>query len=127
VGELVTGVDVVVRFAAESHVNRSIAGAADFASTNVVTAQVPLEPNSPYSASKAGSDLLARAYHCTHGLPVCVTRCSNNYGPYQLPEKVNPLFVTNLTDGRRVSLYGDGVSGGDCGSELTNRDLADAR
>ena len=61
----------------------------------------PLEPNSPYSASKAGSDLLARAYHRTHGLPVCITRCSNNYGPHQFPEKVIPLFVTNLLDGRQ--------------------------
>ena len=137
------GVDVVVHFAAESHVDRSIAGAADFVSTNVLGTQVllqaaldaevdrfvhvstdevygsiasgswpethPLEPNSPYSASKAGSDLLARAYHRTHGLPVCVTRCSNNYGPHQFPEKVIPLFVTNLLDGRRVPLYGDGL------------------
>jgi dTDP-glucose 4,6-dehydratase len=138
------GVDVVVHFAAESHVDRSIAGAAEFVSTNVVGTQVllqaafeagvgrfvhvstdevygsiaagswpethPLEPNSPYSASKAGADLLARAYHRTHGLPVCVTRCSNNYGPHQFPEKVIPLFVTNLLDGRRVPLYGDGLN-----------------
>ena len=68
----------------------------------------PLAPNSPYSASKAGSDLLALAYHRTHGLNVVVTRCSNNYGPYQFPEKVIPLFVTNLLDGRAVPLYGDG-------------------
>jgi dTDP-glucose 4,6-dehydratase len=68
----------------------------------------PVLPNSPYSAAKAGSDLLALAYHRTHGLPVMVTRCSNNYGPYQFPEKVVPLFVTNLMDGRRVPLYGDG-------------------
>jgi dTDP-glucose 4,6-dehydratase len=68
----------------------------------------PLEPNSPYSASKAGSDLLARAYHRTHGLPVCITRCSNNYGPHQFPEKVIPLFVSNLLDGKQVPLYGDG-------------------
>ncbi len=70
----------------------------------------PLEPNSPYSASKAGSDLLARAYFRTHGLPVCVTRCSNNYGPYQYPEKVIPLFVSNLLDGGTVPLYGDGMN-----------------
>jgi dTDP-glucose 4,6-dehydratase len=70
----------------------------------------PLEPNSPYSASKASSDLIARSYHRTHGLPVIITRCSNNYGPYQLPEKVIPLFVTNLLDGRRVPLYGDGLN-----------------
>jgi len=70
----------------------------------------PLEPNSPYSASKAGSDLLARAYYRTHRLPVCITRCSNNYGPYQFPEKVIPLFVTNLLDGLSVPLYGEGTN-----------------
>ncbi len=68
----------------------------------------PLAPNSPYSASKAGSDLLALAYHRTHKMDVVVTRCSNNYGPYQFPEKVIPLFVTNLLDGKKVPLYGDG-------------------
>jgi dTDP-glucose 4,6-dehydratase len=68
----------------------------------------PLAPNSPYSATKAGSDLLALAYHRTHRLDVVVTRCSNNYGPYQFPEKVIPLFVTNLLDGKKVPLYGDG-------------------
>jgi dTDP-glucose 4,6-dehydratase len=70
----------------------------------------PLAPNSPYSASKASSDLLARAYFRTHGLPVCITRCSNNYGPYQFPEKVIPLFVTNLVDGLEVPLYGEGAN-----------------
>jgi dTDP-glucose 4,6-dehydratase len=144
VAELMAGTDVVVHFAAESHVDRSIAGAADFVSTNVVGTQVlleaalecgvsrfvhvstdevygsiddgawpethPLEPNSPYSASKAGSDLLARSFHRTHGLPVCITRCSNNYGPHQFPEKVIPLFVTNLLDGKKVPLYGDGLN-----------------
>jgi dTDP-glucose 4,6-dehydratase len=144
VGQVLPGHDVVVHFAAESHVDRSIAGAADFVSTNVVGTQVllqgaleagvdrfvhvstdevygsidegswpethPLLPNSPYSASKAGSDLLARSYHRTHGLPVCITRCSNNYGPHQFPEKVIPLFVTNLLDGRNVPLYGDGLN-----------------
>ena len=142
VADTMAGVDVVVHFAAESHVDRSIAGAGDFVSTNVVGTQVllqaaldasvsrfvhvstdevygsiesgswdeeqPLLPNSPYSASKAGSDLLARAFHRTHGLPVCITRCSNNYGPFQFPEKVIPLFVTNLLDGKKVPLYGDG-------------------
>ncbi|MEH0514022.1 dTDP-glucose 4,6-dehydratase [Streptomyces sp. B21-106] len=68
----------------------------------------PLAPNSPYSASKAGADLLALAHHRTHGLDVVVTRCTNNYGPYQFPEKVVPLFVTHLLDGKPVPLYGDG-------------------
>jgi dTDP-glucose 4,6-dehydratase len=142
VDELMGQVDAVVHFAAESHVDRSIAGAEDFVKTNVVGTQTlldaalrhgldrfvhvstdevygsiesgswdegqPLEPNSPYSASKAASDLLARAFFRTHGLDVRVTRCSNNYGPYQFPEKVIPLFVTNLVDGRTVPLYGDG-------------------
>ena len=68
----------------------------------------PLLPNSPYSASKAASDLLVRSYHVTHGLNASITRCSNNYGPHHFPEKVIPLFVTNLLDGRKVPLYGDG-------------------
>ncbi|UUV35236.1 dTDP-glucose 4,6-dehydratase [Amycolatopsis roodepoortensis] len=144
VGELMRGIDLVVHFAAESHVDRSIAGAADFVLTNVLGTQTllqaaleagvgkfvhvstdevygsidkgswdedhALEPNSPYSASKASSDLLARSFFRTHGLPVCVTRCSNNYGPYQFPEKVIPLFVTNLLDGKKVPLYGDGLN-----------------
>jgi dTDP-glucose 4,6-dehydratase len=144
VAAVMAGTDTVVHFAAESHVDRSISGAADFVSTNVVGTQVllqaaldarvsrfvhvstdevygsidegswpethPLEPNSPYSASKAGSDLLARSYHRTFGLPVCITRCSNNYGPHQFPEKVIPLFVTNLLDGHKVPLYGDGLN-----------------
>ncbi|MEU0072808.1 dTDP-glucose 4,6-dehydratase [Streptomyces sp. NPDC006332] len=70
----------------------------------------PLRPSSPYSASKASSDLLALAYHHTHGLDVRVTRCSNNYGPHQFPEKVIPLFVTNLLDGKNVPLYGEGLN-----------------
>jgi dTDP-glucose 4,6-dehydratase len=144
VDELMTGVDAVVHFAAESHVDRSILGAADFVMTNVVGTQTlldaalrhrvgkfvhvstdevygsieegswtedqPVQPNSPYSASKASSDLIALAYTRTHGLDVSVTRCSNNYGPYQFPEKVIPLFVTNLLDGKRVPLYGDGLN-----------------
>ncbi|GGU65165.1 dTDP-glucose 4,6-dehydratase [Lentzea flava] len=144
VAEQMRGVDVVVHFAAESHVDRSITGSADFVLTNVLGTQTLLqgalnagvgrfvhvstdevygsiehgswsethilEPNSPYSASKASSDLLARAFHRTHGLPVCITRCSNNYGPYQFPEKVIPLFVTNLIDGKKVPLYGDGLN-----------------
>lgn len=142
--ELVPGHDAIVHFAAESHVDRSITGAADFVLTNVLGTQKllqaaleagtgkfvhvstdevygsidegswdegrPLEPNSPYSASKASSDLLARAYHRTFGMDVCVTRCSNNYGPHQFPEKVIPLFVTNLMDGKNVPLYGDGLN-----------------
>ncbi|MEU3774415.1 dTDP-glucose 4,6-dehydratase [Streptomyces sp. NPDC032472] len=142
VDEVMPGHDVVVHFAAESHVDRSIAGAGPFVMTNVVGTQVlldaarkhgvgrfvhistdevygsinegswteewPLVPNSPYSASKASSDLLALAYARTHGMDVVVTRCSNNYGHYQFPEKVIPLFVTNLMDGRKVPLYGNG-------------------
>jgi dTDP-glucose 4,6-dehydratase len=69
-----------------------------------------LEPRSPYSASKAGSDLIALSYHHTHGLPVTVTRCTNNFGPYQFPEKVIPLFTTNLLAGEHVPLYGDGLN-----------------
>jgi dTDP-glucose 4,6-dehydratase len=70
----------------------------------------PLEPRSPYSASKAGSDLIALAYHHTHGTPVLVTRCTNNFGPYQYPEKAIPLFATNLIDGKKIPLYGDGLN-----------------
>jgi dTDP-glucose 4,6-dehydratase len=70
----------------------------------------PLEPRSPYSASKAGSDLIALAYHATHGLPVSVTRCTNNFGPFQYPEKAIPLFTTNLLDGKQIPLYGDGMN-----------------
>lgn len=144
VADLMKDTDVVVHFAAESHVDRSITGSADFVLTNVLGTQVllqaaleagvrrfvhvstdevygsidegswteehPLLPNSPYSATKASSDLLARAFHRTHGLPVCVTRCSNNYGPHQFPEKVVPLFITNLMEGRKVPLYGDGLN-----------------
>lgn len=142
--EVLPGTDAIVHFAAESHVDRSIDGAADFLMTNVVGTQTllegakrhgvgrflhvstdevygsidegswpethPLLPNSPYSASKAGSDLIVRAYGRTHGLDVVITRCSNNYGPYQFPEKVIPLFVTNLIDGLDVPLYGDGLN-----------------
>jgi dTDP-glucose 4,6-dehydratase len=122
VSDLMPGHDAVVHFAAESHVDRSIQGAAGverFAhvSTDEVYGSIaegswtedwPLSPNSPYSASKAGSDLLALAAYRTHRMDVVVTRCSNNYGPYQFPEKVIPLFVTNLLDGRKVPLYGDG-------------------
>jgi dTDP-glucose 4,6-dehydratase len=142
--EVLPGHDAVVNFAAETHVDRSIAGAAEFVTSNVTGVQVlldaclavgiprvvhvstdevygsiatgswteasPLDPNSPYSAAKAGGDLLALAYARTHGVNVSVTRCCNNYGPYQYPEKVIPLFATNLLDGKPVPLYGDGLN-----------------
>jgi dTDP-glucose 4,6-dehydratase len=140
--EVVPGHDLVLNFAAESHVDRSIEGASAFVTTNVAGTQAvmqacldagvprvvqvstdevygsipagswtessPVAPNSPYAAAKAGGDLIALAYARTHGLNVSITRCCNNYGPYQYPEKVIPLFVTSLLDGRRVPLYGDG-------------------
>ncbi len=136
--------DAIVNFAAESHVDRSIAGAKDFILTNVLGTQnlldaalrnevktfvqvstdevygsisdgswredFPLLPNSPYSASKASADLIARCYYRTFGLDVRTTRCSNNYGPYQFPEKIIPLFVTNLIDKKKVPLYGKGLN-----------------
>ncbi|GAA1582353.1 dTDP-glucose 4,6-dehydratase [Actinomadura kijaniata] len=139
---VVPGHDLVVNFAAESHVDRSIDDASAFARTNVLGVQAlmracldagtpkvvqvstdevygsipegswaedaPLAPSSPYSASKAGGDLIALAYARTHGLPVCVTRSGNNYGPRQYPEKLIPRFVTRLLDGLPVPLYGDG-------------------
>ena len=144
VDQLIPGHDVIVHFAAESHVDRSITGPSVFLSTNVVgtgvlldaaqrhevprfihvstdevygsvaegfaTEDAPLGPSSPYSSSKAGSDLLALSYHTTYGYPVVITRCTNNYGPYQFPEKVIPLFVTNLLEGKRVPLYGEGLN-----------------
>ncbi|MER6382161.1 dTDP-glucose 4,6-dehydratase [Streptomyces sp. NPDC001250] len=143
VASLMRGTDLVVHFAAESHVDRSIASAAEFVRTNVLGTQTllqaaleagtgrfvhvstdevygtidrgawtedePLLPNSPYAASKAASDLLSLAFHRTYGLPVCVTRCSNNYGPYQYPEKAIPRFVTRLMSGQTIPLYGDGL------------------
>jgi dTDP-glucose 4,6-dehydratase len=138
------GHDVVVHFAAESHVDRSIESSSVFVTTNVLGTQQmleatmrhsiptfihvstdevygsitegswdenePLLPNSPYAASKASSDLLARSYARTYGLDVRITRCSNNFGIYQYPEKVIPLFVTNLIDDLKVPLYGDGLN-----------------
>src|SRR3954469_5715040 len=74
------------------------------------TEQTPLQPNSPYSASKAASDCLVRSYYHTFKMPVMTTRCSNNYGPYQFPEKAIPLFVTNLMEGKKIPLYGDGMN-----------------
>jgi len=142
--DVVPGHDAVLNFAAETHVDRSIAGAAEFVTSNVTGVQVlldaclaagvprvvhvstdevygsiasgswtesaPLDPNSPYAAAKAGGDLIALAYARTHGLNVSITRCCNNYGPYQYPEKVIPLFATNLLDGKPVPLYGDGLN-----------------
>jgi len=142
VGDLMAEVDAVVHFAAETHVDRSNAGADEFLRTNVTgtftlleaararrlgrfiavgTDEVygsiargtsreldPLNPSNPYSASKAAADLLARAYWTTHRLPVIVTRSSNNFGPFQYPEKVIPLFVTNAIDDVPLPLYGDG-------------------
>jgi dTDP-glucose 4,6-dehydratase len=138
------GHDMVVHFAAESHVDRSIESSSVFMNTNVLGThqmleatlrekiptfvhvstdevygsiesgswdeQEPLLPNSPYAASKASSDLVARSYYRTFGLDVRITRCSNNFGPYQYPEKVIPLFITNLIDGVQVPLYGDGMN-----------------
>jgi dTDP-glucose 4,6-dehydratase len=139
-----SGHDVVVHFAAESHVDRSIQGSAEFIRTNVLGTQSvlqasresgisqflhvstdevygsilegswteaePLLPNSPYAASKASSDLIARSYFITHDLDVRITRCSNNFGAYQYPEKVIPLFITNLLEGKKIPLYGDGMN-----------------
>jgi dTDP-glucose 4,6-dehydratase len=139
---LLPGMDAIVHFAAESHVDRSVRDASPFFVTNVLGTQVLLdaavrhgiarvvhvstdevygsietgswredhllEPNSPYAASKASSDLVARSWHVTHGLNVSITRCSNNYGTYHFPEKLIPLFITNLMDGKPVPLYGDG-------------------
>lgn len=136
------GIDTVVHFAAESHVDRSIADASVFVKTNVLGTHTLLEaakernvrkfihistdevygsirvgsfretdilsPSSPYSSSKAGSDLLALSYFTTYDLPVIITRCTNNFGPYQYPEKLIPLFVTNLLDGKKVPVYGTG-------------------
>ncbi|OQX08896.1 MAG: dTDP-glucose 4,6-dehydratase [Desulfobulbaceae bacterium A2] len=142
-------IDLVVHFAAESHVDRSILGPADFISTNVVgtftlleaarrhwpepggqrflhistdevfgslgasgyfTEETPYDPRSPYSASKASSDHLVRAYHHTYGLPTLITNCSNNYGPYQFPEKLIPLIFRNALQGQPLPVYGDGLN-----------------
>jgi dTDP-glucose 4,6-dehydratase len=145
VAPLVRRSHVVVHFAAETHVDRSIQAAGDFIRTDVlgtfalleaareapaltrfvqistdeVYGSVPegasrehdeLKPRNPYSASKAGADRLAYSYFATYGVPVIVTRASNNYGPYQFPEKIIPLFITNAIDGAQVPLYGDGLN-----------------
>ena len=140
------GIDIVVHFAAESHVDRSIKEPAPFITTNVVGTQLLLDvalknrvkkfhhistdevygelnledtikfnertnysPRSPYSASKAASDHLVRAYHSTYGLPITITNCSNNFGPYQFPEKFIPLAITNILEDKKVPVYGDGL------------------
>lgn len=136
-------IDVIVNFAAESHVDRSITEPDIFIKSNVLgtqalldvakanclkkyvqvstdevygslgetgyfTEETPLDPNSPYSASKAGADMLVSAYHETFGMNVNITRCSNNYGPYHFPEKLIPLMVTNALEGKELPIYGDG-------------------
>jgi len=141
------GVDAIVNFAAESHVDRSIEDPSAFMNTNVFgtfvlleavrkalprqrvrfvhistdevygslgetgtfTEETPLAPNSPYSASKTAADLLVRAYHRTYGLPVLITRCSNNFGPYQFPEKLIPLMISNAIEDKELPIYGDGM------------------
>jgi len=146
INELVKDVDIIVNFAAESHVDRSILDAKDFIRTNILGTHVlleaaknnghvrfhhvstdevygslgpndapfnestPYDPRSPYSASKAASDHLVRAYFHTFNLPITISNCSNNYGPYQFPEKLIPLFVTNLIEGKKIPLYGDGMN-----------------
>ena len=142
---LFEGVDAVINFAAESHVDRSILQPDVFVHTNVLGVQVllelakkyevkrflqvstdevygtlgktgyftentPLAPNSPYSASKAGSDFLVRAYHETYGMDGLITRCSNNYGPYQFPEKLIPLMIINALSDKKLPVYGDGLN-----------------
>lgn len=145
VDELVAKVDGIIHFAAESHVDRSIAGPFQFLKTNIFGTSIlldkalkygkrfhhvstdevygalplgekekkfsetsPYDPRSPYSAAKAASDHIVRAYYHTYGLPVTITNCTNNYGPYQYPEKLIPFFVTNLLEGKKVPVYGDG-------------------
>ena len=142
------GVEGIVNFAAESHVDRSIEAPMDFMRTNVFgtfvlleavrkvsskrrirflhvstdevygslgetgafTEETPMAPNSPYAASKAAADLMVRAYHHTYGLPTLITRCSNNYGPYQFPEKLIPLLISNAIEGKTLPIYGDGLN-----------------
>ncbi|MFA5936176.1 MAG: dTDP-glucose 4,6-dehydratase [Patescibacteria group bacterium] len=143
--DLVKGMDAVVHFAAETHVDRSISDPGNFVRTNVMGTQTLLDacrangnvrfhhistdevfgslgpsgffsettsydPRSPYSASKAASDHLVRAAWHTYGLPITISNCSNNYGPYCFPEKIIPLFITNLLEGKKVPLYGDGMN-----------------
>jgi dTDP-glucose 4,6-dehydratase len=144
VNELFSEIDLVVHFAAESHVDRSISDSSNFVSTNVLGTHVlldasvrenistflhvstdevygsidegfwdenqPLQPNSPYAASKAASDLIVRSFGKTHGLDVRISRCSNNYGPFQYPEKLIPLAITNLMRDKKIPVYGDGMN-----------------
>lgn len=145
VTQIVSGVDMIVNFAAETHVDRSITGPEIFIETNIkgtmtllqaakefnierylqvstdevygtlgdtgyFTETTPLAPNSPYSASKAGADMLVRAYYETYKVPTLITRCSNNYGPYQYPEKLIPFFISRLLRGEKVPVYGDGLN-----------------
>ncbi|MBU0648050.1 dTDP-glucose 4,6-dehydratase [Patescibacteria group bacterium] len=146
VNDLVKDCHIVIHFAAESHVDRSILDSAAFIHTNIVgthnlleaaknngnkrfhhvsTDEVygslgpddpafhestPYDPRSPYSASKAASDHLVRSYYHTHNLPITISNCSNNYGPHHFPEKIIPLFITNLIEGKKVPLYGDGLN-----------------
>jgi len=160
VDKLVKDCDVIINFAAETHVDRSIKDPASFVRTNVFgthtlleaakkfctglflqisTDEVygsimkgkfreedPLEPNSPYSATKAAGDLLARSYYVTYKLPVVITRSSNNFGPYQYPEKVIPLFVTNLLEGKPVPVYADGKNVRDWLFVIDNCEAIDA-
>ncbi|HYE59690.1 MAG TPA: dTDP-glucose 4,6-dehydratase [Candidatus Kapabacteria bacterium] len=146
VNDVMQGVDTVVHFAAESHVDRSILDAAPFIKTNVegtyvllqaavkhtiarfhhvstdevfgalelgseekFTDTTPYNPHSPYSASKAASDHLVRAFHHTYGLPITISNCANNFGPYHFPEKLIPLAITNIMEGKKVPVYGDGL------------------
>jgi dTDP-glucose 4,6-dehydratase len=139
------GIETIVNFAAESHVDRSILGAAEFVQTNIAgtnvlleaakqfglkrflqvstdevygslgatgkfTEETALHPNSPYSASKASADMLALAYQHTFGMPVVITRCSNNYGPFQFPEKLIPLMIANALHDKPLPVYGDGMN-----------------
>src|SRR5512143_4136089 len=142
-GVLKLGIDAVINFAAESHVDRSIQDASEFVQTNIqgtqnlmevsrrhkvkrfvqistdevygslgstgyFTETTPLAPNSPYAASKAAADLLVRSYHHTYGFPAVITRCSNNYGPYQFPEKLIPLIICQSLSGKPLPVYGSG-------------------
>lgn len=146
VNNLVTDIDIIVHFAAESHVDRSILNPAPFIKTNIEGTYMLLEaalkngkkrfhhvstdevfgalsldskdkfndhtaydPRSPYSASKAASDHLVRAYFATYGLPITISNCSNNFGPYQFPEKLISLAITNIIEGKKVPIYGDGL------------------